>query len=81
MPVRILLLRLLLVFAPPGLAAAHDGFLDSYGCHYNQATRHYHCHRGPLAGKAFKSEAHMREALQEAERREPRRAAKPFSSR
>lgn len=76
MPVRILL-PMLLALATPALAPAHDGFLDSYGCHYNQATRHYHCHRGPLAGKEFKSRARMLEALQEAERGR-RRAANPF---
>ncbi len=65
---------LLLAAAP---ALAHDGYLDSYGCHYVQATGRYHCHRGPLAGKSFKSKDEMREALRDVEQRERRAPAIP----
>lgn len=48
--------------------AAHEGPLDSYGCHTNLAHRIYHCHTGPAAGEQFKSRAHMVRALKEKER-------------
>ena len=33
-------------------ACAHADDLDANGCHERRGT--YHCHRGPLAGQAFK---------------------------
>lgn len=55
-------------------AAAHEGFLDAYGCHYNEVQRTYHCHAGPLVGKNFKSREEMLEALKEIERQESSRS-------
>ena len=45
------------------LAAAHPGGQDRHGCHTNQATGIYHCHKGPLKGRSFASEAAMLKAL------------------
>ena len=44
-------------------AGAHPGGQDRYGCHMNQATGIYHCHKGPLKGRSFGSEAAMLKAL------------------
>jgi len=44
-------------------ASAHPGGQDRYGCHMNQATGIYHCHKGPLKGRSFASEAAMLKAL------------------
>lgn len=41
--------------AVPATAAAHDGALDSMGCHYARAHRNYHCHEGTYAGMEFQS--------------------------
>lgn len=38
-------------------AAAHNGSLDSRGCHVNAARNAYECHQGPLQGQSFKSRA------------------------
>lgn len=38
-------------------AVAHEGQLDSMGCHYNRSYRDYHCHEGKLEGRKFKSRA------------------------
>ena len=43
---------------------AHDGGLDSTGCHHNRKLGGYHCHRGPLAGQSFGSKAEAQRALQ-----------------
>lgn len=55
-------------------AGAHDKPLDSYGCHANVAHGSYHCHRGPLAGKEYKSKEDMLHARLEREREERQRA-------
>ncbi len=47
----------------PGLALAHGGGLDGYGCHHNRKAGGYHCHRGPLAGQSFASKADMLKEL------------------
>lgn len=52
-----------------GLARAHDGALDSYGCHPNVAHGSYHCHLGPLAGRQYRTKADMVRALNERENR------------
>ncbi len=44
-------------------AGAHPGGQDRHGCHTNQATGIYHCHKGPLKGRSFASEAAMLKAL------------------
>lgn len=48
---------------------AHDGLLDSYGCHRNIAHGTYHCHAGPLAQRQFADKADMLQALAEQEQR------------
>lgn len=50
-----------------GAASAHDGPLDSYGCHANIAHGSYHCHTGLLAERQYKSRAQMLEARKERE--------------
>lgn len=57
----------LIAFA--AVAAAHEGVLDSYGCHPNVAHGSYHCHLGPLAGRQFETKADMLRALAEYENR------------
>ena len=47
----------------PAPASSHGGGLDDLGCHHNRKQGGYHCHRGPLAGKAFSSKAEALEAL------------------
>lgn len=51
-------------------AHAHDGPLDSYGCHPNVAHGSYHCHRGPLAERQYPSKDDMVRAFHEQERSE-----------
>lgn len=46
-------------------AFAHGGGLDGYGCHLNRKAGGYHCHRGPLAGSSFASQAEMLEKLKQ----------------
>jgi hypothetical protein len=53
----------------PALLGAHGGGLDAYGCHHNRKLGGYHCHRGPLAGMAFGSQAEMLEQLRGTERK------------
>lgn len=48
---------------------AHDGLLDSYGCHRNIAHGTYHCHTGPLAQRQFSTREDMLRALAEQENR------------
>jgi hypothetical protein len=38
-----------------GLAEAHTGIVDGYGCHRGPDKVTYHCHQGQFAGKTFKS--------------------------
>jgi hypothetical protein len=65
-------------FAFVGSASAHDGVLDSYGCHRNVAHGSYHCHRGPLAGKQYRTKADMVRILNERENRlRPKPAVTP----
>ena len=53
------------LLASPNSALSHGGGLDGLGCHHNRKAGGYHCHRGPLAGKAFESKE---KALEEFER-------------
>ncbi len=55
---------LLLLIAVPEVQA-HGGGLDAYGCHHNRKLGGYHCHRGPLAGRAFASKEEMLRVLRE----------------
>lgn len=52
-----------LLAAAGGAARAHGGGLDDLGCHHVSETGAYHCHRGPLDGRSFESEAAARRAL------------------
>ncbi len=45
--------------AIPPPAAPHDGKLDSYGCHYSQDHKDYHCHEGTFKGVSFESKIAM----------------------
>jgi hypothetical protein len=38
-----------------GLADAHSGIVDGYGCHRGSDKVSYHCHSGQFAGRTFKS--------------------------
>lgn len=38
-----------------GLAEAHSGLVDGYGCHRGRDKTSYHCHQGQFAGRTFKS--------------------------
>ncbi len=59
------LLVLLLLLVTVAEAQAHGGGLDAYGCHHNRKLGGYHCHRGPLAGRAFASKEEMLHVLKE----------------
>jgi len=36
---------------------AHEGEIDSMGCHYARTHKNYHCHKGKLKDRTFKSRA------------------------
>ena len=38
---------------------AHNNSLDKYGCHRDNQTGNYHCHRVPCVDKTFASQADM----------------------
>jgi hypothetical protein len=38
-----------------GIADAHSGIVDGYGCHRGADRVSYHCHQGEFAGRTFKS--------------------------
>jgi endonuclease YncB( thermonuclease family) len=46
-------LTLALLLSGSAAGFAHGGGLDAHGCHRNHVEGGYHCHRGPLAGRAF----------------------------
>lgn len=52
---RISILFFLLLLPAP--AFPRSGELDSHGCHRDRTQGGYHCHKGPLAGKAYPSKA------------------------
>lgn len=58
-----LLLAAGLIFSVPGIAVAHGGGLDSYGCHHNRKQGGYHCHRGEMAGQSFASQQEMLQTM------------------
>ena len=43
----------------PSLAFGHGGGLDKYGCHKDNEKGDYHCHKGSLDGRSFKSQDTM----------------------
>jgi len=65
-------MTILFVVGPVGDVLAHGGGLDAYGCHHDRKRGGYHCHRGPLAGRAFASKGEMLRVLRE--REAPQRA-------
>ncbi len=44
-------------------SSAHDGKLDTYGCHCNEEGRDYHCHEGTFKGRSFGSKIEMIQQL------------------
>jgi hypothetical protein len=65
-------------------APAHEGMLDSYGCHPNVAHGSYHCHAGVLAQRQYKSREQMLRSYKEREQerlqqQRPRPQAQPPS--
>jgi hypothetical protein len=42
-------------FGLSGIADAHSGMVDGYGCHRGLDKVSYHCHQGQFAGRTFKS--------------------------
>lgn len=42
-------------FGLSGIADAHSGIVDGYGCHRGPDKVSYHCHQGEFAGRTFKS--------------------------
>ncbi len=55
-------------------AWAHEGALDSYGCHPNVAHGSYHCHKGLLNGRGYPNKAKMLDAYREHQQEERVRA-------
>jgi hypothetical protein len=53
--VRLLALMLGIGLGLSGLADAHSGLVDGYGCHRGSDKVSYHCHSGQFAGRTFKS--------------------------
>ena len=49
------LLALGISFGLSGIAGAHFGLVDGYGCHVGPDKVSYHCHQGEFAGRTFKS--------------------------
>lgn len=51
------------LLSPAGIASAHSGpRLDTDGCHYDRPRGDYHCHKGDLRGRVFRSRGEMQEA-------------------
>jgi hypothetical protein len=50
-------LALGICFGLSGVADAHSGMVDGYGCHRGPDKTSYHCHKGEFAGRTFKSKA------------------------
>lgn len=50
---------LLLILTLPISLPAHDGELDTYGCHYDKERQKYHCHEGMFKGGVFDSKIEM----------------------
>jgi hypothetical protein len=56
---------------------AHEGVLDSYGCHRNVAHGSYHCHSGLLADRQYKTREQMLRAYKEREQEQQQRLRRP----
>lgn len=68
MSARLLCALTIPILALSGPAFGHGGGLDELGCHHNRREGGYHCHQGPLAGRAFGSKAEALDALGEGQR-------------
>ena len=55
----VLFVGLLLTALFPLSALSHDGKLDSFGCHYDEERKNYHCHEGVFKGGSFDSKTEM----------------------
>ena len=53
----------ILLLCPALQLHAHDACTDDIGCHVDPKTGSYHCPKGPLTGRSFKSEAGAREIM------------------
>jgi hypothetical protein len=54
-PVFCVFTGLAISFGIAGVAGAHSGIVDGYGCHRGTDKISYHCHQGQFAGQTFKS--------------------------
>jgi hypothetical protein len=54
-----LTVAVVLVLAASISADAHEGELDSYGCHHDKERKDYHCHNGVFKGGSFSSKTEM----------------------
>jgi hypothetical protein len=61
-------------WALAGVAAAHSGWVDGYGCHASADKKNYHCHQGEFVGRTFKSKEDFLRRIREgkAEQLSPR---------
>ncbi len=59
------------------LVPLHGGGLDELGCHADKKKNEYHCHRGALAGKTFKTKGEALAALVKAEKKEEKKETEP----
>jgi hypothetical protein len=50
---------LFLILLIPNTLSAHDGELDTYGCHYDRERKNYHCHQGVFKGGVYESKIEM----------------------
>tara|TARA_B100000686_G_scaffold263077_1_gene276664 strand:+ start:426 stop:1133 length:708 start_codon:yes stop_codon:yes gene_type:complete len=50
------------------ISIAHEGRLNSEGCHNQSSDRTYHCHQGPLTGQSFANRAQADSNLADTER-------------
>ena len=58
-PLLHLTVRLFLILVIPNSLSAHDGELDTYGCHYDRERKNYHCHQGVFKGGVYESKIEM----------------------
>jgi hypothetical protein len=69
-----LLSAIAVVWALAGVADAHSGWVDGYGCHASADKKNYHCHQGEFVGRSFKSKEDFLRRIREgkAEQLSPR---------
>ena len=69
------ILSLVFTIVPSMAVLAHEGGLDSSGCHNDRKKSEYHCHNGPLSGESFNSKGDAFESLQKQGAKEEKRVA------